>query len=545
MFSRGHGTQQVTNSMPETQIPAVQRHSTSEQELSERLPLGTIVADLRSRLRTCDSPTAVFEVLLKYSREWLPADIVRVDFRVGAGSRRAVDYAASITPEIATRISEKWLEPAAIEAQTSDDRRAQVTTCIPGDQRHLVFSVPVLDELSGTPEGALTAVCIRTPPNPESVALRIDAFAAAAAGRLGELTKYPPVTTISESASVIPRAAVREESGTSDADETKLSTAAVPAPATADACDKSGHHSPSDPLRSKPAALSGAVNSNDTASSTPEASVAAAAAAAPARGGQVRPGTTQSNGGNGLPAPAVFKSGSTREFAYSIVNTVANQLRAEQAAFGQNDEGRIRVLAVSGLADFKNNSPGVALMQQAMEECLDYEAPILQQPGADDGGKIQFSIHRRWSQGSGGSNVLSIPISDQAGVVAVVSIRRSAEKPFTQEEIAGLLQNLRPYGSALRMLHNITRPLLQQISAAFRSRVNGLLSREGVRAESSADCFFAAGAPDGLRNVDLSTALRCSGCSAAHDQDDRSRGCKAADRPRSSGAECHRRSAAG
>jgi hypothetical protein len=122
-------------------------------------------------------------------------------------------------------------------------------------------------------------------------------------------------------------------------------------------------------------------------------------------------------------------------------------------------------------------------MQQAMEECLDHEAPILQQPGADDGGKIQFSIHRRWSQESGSSNVLSIPISDQAGVVAVVSVRRSAEKPFTQEEIAGLLQNLRPYGSALRMLHNITRPLLLQISAAFRNRINGLFSKEGVRSK--------------------------------------------------------------
>jgi hypothetical protein len=159
---------------------------------------------------------------------------------------------------------------------------------------------------------------------------------------------------------------------------------------------------------------------------------------------------------------------SPKEFAFSIVNSIAPQLGAEQVGFGMREGNRIRVLAISGLADFKAASPGVALMQQSMEECLDHGSVILQQPGAVHADGTQFAIHRRWSSETGGANLLSIPLSDAAGAVAIMSVRRPGIRPFTKEEIAGLMQLLQPYGAALRVLEKASRPLKQQMKGAAK-----------------------------------------------------------------------------
>ncbi len=168
----------------------------------------------------------------------------------------------------------------------------------------------------------------------------------------------------------------------------------------------------------------------------------------------------------------VATSSSPKEFSFSLVNSISNQLEAEQVGFGMNTASRIRVLAISGLPDFKAASPGVALMQQAMEECLDHENLVIQQPGMVGPDGTQFAIHRRWAAESGGSCLCSIPLKDTDGVVAVISVRRSATRPFSKEEIGGLMQMLQPYGSALRVLEKATQPLQQQMRIAAKESIH-------------------------------------------------------------------------
>ena len=158
---------------------------------------------------------------------------------------------------------------------------------------------------------------------------------------------------------------------------------------------------------------------------------------------------------------------SPREFAYSIVNALANQCGAEQVAFGMTSGQRIQVLAISGLSDFKTSSPGVAMMTQAMEECLDFGSLIASPvpPGTDI---ILLPIHRRWSAEAGAASVCSIPLSDSDGVTAVISLRRTTTRPFTKDELSSLTRTLQPYGHALRMLDRATRPLQQQVKFAAK-----------------------------------------------------------------------------
>jgi hypothetical protein len=162
--------------------------------------------------------------------------------------------------------------------------------------------------------------------------------------------------------------------------------------------------------------------------------------------------------------------GSPREFAYSIVNAVANQCGAEQVAFGITSGQRIQVLAISGLSDFKSSSPGVAIMTQAMEECLDFRSMVAC-PGLHNTDTVPLPIHRRWSAETGTSSVCSIPLSDNLGVTGVVSLRRTAARPFSKEEVSALTRTLQPYGPALRMLDRATRPLQQHVKFAAQESI--------------------------------------------------------------------------
>jgi hypothetical protein len=196
------------------------------------------------------------------------------------------------------------------------------------------------------------------------------------------------------------------------------------------------------------------------------------------------------------PAPAVSSSAdqtwdasfarmahnrSPLEFAFSLVNSLVVSLGAEQVGFGMHDAQRMKVLALSGVADFKPGSSGVALIQQSMDECLDHGRLIVQQNGMTGPDGTQFAIHRRWSSETGNSNLCSIPLTDADGIVAVVSIRRSASHPFTAAEITTLLQSLKPYGSALRVLERGTQSFSQQLKSAFRDKLASVNSSGSVR----------------------------------------------------------------
>lgn len=187
----------------------------------------------------------------------------------------------------------------------------------------------------------------------------------------------------------------------------------------------------------------------------------------------------------------IASNSSPKEFAYNLVNSLANQLGAEQVGFGTHNAGRIQVIAISSIADFKANSPGVALMQQSMEECLDHKGVILHQPGAVSQDGTQFAIHRRWAIEAGGACLFSVPLNDADGVVAIVSIRRPGNRPFAKEELAGLMQMLQPYGSALRMLEKASRSLTQQLKSAWGESLQRTFGRSSIGRKVLFGCLAA------------------------------------------------------
>ena len=161
-------------------------------------------------------------------------------------------------------------------------------------------------------------------------------------------------------------------------------------------------------------------------------------------------------------------SSSPKEFAYSLVNSLCNRTQCEQVSFGLVKSQRIEVLAVSGVQQFKKNSPGIALQRQAMEECLDAQKMVSSASELCDG---IYPIHTEVSAEAKGASVVSVPLLAGEEVTGVVTLRRSVSQPFSAEEAESLTQLAQPYGSAIRLLQRANRSLSSQVVSAGASTV--------------------------------------------------------------------------
>lgn len=417
---------------------------------------------LQNQLRNFSSRSDVVAVLLKFVSQNFSTAAARSDFRIRERTEITLQTVPSMPKELAQKFSEKWLGPLAIEVQTDPDHSARSKTFEREGQSIFVASAAILDQESGIPDGAITMLIMGRPEDGELLVSQLNTLATVAALRLAELAanrfasfsdsplramtascdvdRSPAVTDLSL------RPVVPSQQRTSDG---PLSTPVGIETAGTGASPNLAKSS--SPLMSLPSSV--AVPSGPM----PAAAIVASAEDSPGLSHHINPTALGKIAGHSSP----------REFAYSIVNALANQCGAEQVAFGMTSGQRIQVLAISGLSDFKTSSPGVAMMTQAMEECLDFGSLIASPvPAGTD--IISLPIHRRWSAEAGAASVCSIPLSDSDGVTAVVSLRRTTTRPFTKDELSSLTRTLQPYGHALRMLDRATRPLQQQVKFAAK-----------------------------------------------------------------------------
>ena len=418
---------------------------------------------LKNQLRNFSSRSDVVAVLLKFVSQNFSTAAARLDFRIRERTEITLQAVPSMPKELAEKFSEKWLGPLAIEVQTDPDHSARSKTFEREGQSIFVASAAILDQESRIPDGAITILIMGRPEEGEMLVSQLNALATVAALRLAELAANrfasfsdSPLRAMTASCDVERSPAVHD-----------LSLRPL-VPAQQGASDGPS----SSPVRLETSGPEAAPNPGKSSSAfmSPPASGAVPAAANVTSVAAVTSADDSQGISHNINPTALGKiagHSSPREFAYSIVNALANQCGAEQVAFGITSGQRIQVLAISGLSDFKTSSPGVAMMTQAMEECLDFGSLIASpMPAGMD--IIPLPIHRRWSAEAGAASVCSIPLSDSEGVTAVVSLRRMTTRPFTKDELSSLTRTLQPYGHALRMLDRATRPLQQQVKFAAK-----------------------------------------------------------------------------
>ena len=182
-----------------------------------------------------------------------------------------------------------------------------------------------------------------------------------------------------------------------------------------------------------------------------------------------------------VPSQALAKGAaveSVEEFAFAITNSLRNKLSCDHVALGMVRGHAVQLLSISGFDDLKPRSPGVMEIRAAMEECLDAEHAVTINSDSDANvTEESFMLHRQWHEAARGASVASIPLRVDDAVVAILSLRRSGNDPFTETVVAQIAGAVAPYASALMLVRKAHRSAARHVCEMGVGRVRRLLGR--------------------------------------------------------------------
>ena len=173
---------------------------------------------------------------------------------------------------------------------------------------------------------------------------------------------------------------------------------------------------------------------------------------------------------------------SVHELAFALTNNLRNKMNSDQVALGRVIGRQVVILAVSGHDHVHPSSPQVACIRQAMEECLDAETPIIYQsatPDAPPEDNRRYRLHRQWHAAAGHMAVASIPLADDEGYNAILSIRASADQSLTHEQLHNIRDLVEPHTAVIEILDHANRNLIAHACASVRGSVQALLAPGG------------------------------------------------------------------
>ncbi|QDS90145.1 multidrug resistance protein MdtN [Rosistilla ulvae] len=201
---------------------------------------------------------------------------------------------------------------------------------------------------------------------------------------------------------------------------------------------------------------------------------------------------TQSNADWARVLSRVAKMGDRHEFAITLVNTLADRFVCGKAGLGLIRNKRVEVRAISGLSTIKPNSPGVADMRQVMEECYDQKSPVFASR-QNEYEQRSMPIHRGWSERTN-TAILSVPIMLETEILAVVTLARAADKPFSTEELESITKLLEPFGPSLQLIEKSSRSISEHVREEGRGAVMPWLNPQSHARKAAlitAGLFFA------------------------------------------------------
>lgn len=110
----------------------------------------------------------------------------------------------------------------------------------------------------------------------------------------------------------------------------------------------------------------------------------------------------------------------------ATVNDLAQRLGCERVSVGLDNDGEIRVQALSNTATFDARSNLVRLLSDAMDEVLDLDTALVYPP--PDGDELGALAHAELARETGSTAICSVPLVDQGLAIGVLSFERA--QPF-------------------------------------------------------------------------------------------------------------------
>lgn len=459
-------------------------NAVSGSKFNGPIKMASLSSMVRHLLKECPSKQSVYDALMNVCQQRLPTSIVRADYRVGAVLLSEIRHDERLAEDSAKTFSDKYLAQVAQEVRKSKTDEPQFKRFERGDQHLVVAAAPVMDIATNTIDGVLTVMLGGTSDKPEFILPILDGIASTASATMfsrsvvaAKTGGSPPAiraeTTNVERGQLAPN---NQQPAAVSTQPSRPVQSELPAPA-----QNSGLATPVTMVGG--AALAGAAL---------QASAPASSAASKAASSADAQAHSQASA---ISKTARFSN--LKEFGYTLVNAIANQFQCEQVAFAAEQNSKVKIHAISGIADFKASSPGVASIRQSMEECLDERGPIAIPaiPANDEFQAVAArSIHQQWSVECNNSAVCSLPLFDGDDVVAVVSLRRAGNQPFGHADIAKLKSMLEAYGPAVRVVEKAGQPVGSRISSAVKTKASDSMRKGSWGRRIALVCFLLAAA---------------------------------------------------
>jgi biotin carboxyl carrier protein len=186
---------------------------------------------------------------------------------------------------------------------------------------------------------------------------------------------------------------------------------------------------------------------------------------------------------------------SLHELAFAVSNSLKNKFECDRVTLGLVKGGNIRILSVSDLDNVYPKSPGVRHIRQAMEECLDLGETICYQDQDKWSGEsvaTNYRLHKRWHDEIGAAPVASLPLSTGKVCVAIISMSRPKQKPFTADELSKIHETIEPFAPGIQLVAKADRRLLAHTNDSVHHGVQWLLAPKTPQRKWIAGLVLAA-----------------------------------------------------
>ncbi|MDF1798997.1 MAG: HlyD family efflux transporter periplasmic adaptor subunit [Planctomycetota bacterium] len=186
------------------------------------------------------------------------------------------------------------------------------------------------------------------------------------------------------------------------------------------------------------------------------------------------------------------------QLAMAIANRLAGREGYDQATFARVKGKRIEILAISGLDHIDRKSPGVAHLEQALAECLDYGEPVVaqvrdQQEPSDEVPLARGRLHQAWHEAVGQAPVCTVPLEGDNGVAAILAVRRAPDAPLDHEEVQQLIKLVGPFARTLGIVERANRTLLGHATEALLAAPMRFFSRHHLGRKLTLAALVALG----------------------------------------------------
>lgn len=118
---------------------------------------------------------------------------------------------------------------------------------------------------------------------------------------------------------------------------------------------------------------------------------------------------------------------------FDLSNELRRRFHGTRAAIGLYRHGEVQLVALSEAATFEKSSPLVQAYVAAMNEACDLAQPVEATTPEQDAGE-NYRAHAALLQRTGAGRLLTLPITQQARCMAVVTVERESPEAFGEEE---------------------------------------------------------------------------------------------------------------